>query len=257
MQSDDLLHIVKNLPEEFPHLGSLVHDGRNCIRRTSVKGLENQGIREIVIKKYHRPNIFQRLDYTFFRNSKAHRSYDIAHAMLHRGIGTPAPLAFVEEWEHNILQRCYYICAAAEGFQLKESIDEDERINEAFARFVAHMHEQGILHGDLNTTNTLCIKDNDAQDGFRFSLVDINRAQVSVEAIPLKDCLKDFYTFSAEPKTYQHFLHEYLKTRNINSEKVAKIIMLKKYLHNHRPRLLKRLTSPFKQMYYKAIEKGA
>ncbi len=254
MQSDDLLNLVRHLPEEFSKLGTIIHDGRNCIRRVRIKGLEDLGIQEVVIKRYHKPNIFQRLDYTFIRHSKAHRSYDYANIMLQRGIGTPTPLAYVEEWRHHIFLCCYYICAATEGFQLKEQIEEDDRLCVAFARFVAKMHEQGILHGDLNSTNTLCVADETAPNGFRFSVVDINRARIFPEAIPLEKCLKDFYTFSAEPATYQHFVQEYLKCRNAESEEMANYIIRKKHRHDHRPRPLKRLTRPFKKMYYKALE---
>ena len=81
---------IERLPEVFHVSGEVLHDGRNQIRAFDIGG------ERLVVKRYKRPNVFNRFMYSFFRKNKACRAYE--HALRLRGMGfdTPEPVAWSE-----------------------------------------------------------------------------------------------------------------------------------------------------------------
>lgn len=252
--SADLCDLVAHLSVLFPVRGTVIHGGRNCLKRMSVTGLEAHGIRQVIVKQHHRPNIFQRIDYSYIRHSKARRAYEHGTEMLERGINTPEPLAYVEEWQDGIYQRGYYVYADCDDTLLKDEMEHDQQLVMAFARFIAQMHEQGIVHGDLNPTNVLYRAD-DMPGQYHFMLLDINRSRVFNQPVPLRRCRKDLFTFWAAPASYELFIRQYLSARNIIGEKAVDDLLREKRRNDRRRHVLKRTLKLFKKWYYRIIER--
>ena len=87
-----ICEFVDGLPQRFEQEGSLLYDERNVIRRFEVNGTV------LVVKRFKRPNFFQRIAYTFFRSSKAFRAYHNGEELIRRGISTPFPIAYLETY---------------------------------------------------------------------------------------------------------------------------------------------------------------
>ena len=70
---------IERLPEVFHASGEVLHDGRNQIRAFDIGG------ERLVVKRYKRPNVFNRFMYSFFRKNKACRAYETAFALKAEG----------------------------------------------------------------------------------------------------------------------------------------------------------------------------
>ena len=53
----------------FENTGRVLFSGRNEIRLVNIDG------EDVVVKRFKRPNLFQKIIYTFFRKNKAYKSY--------------------------------------------------------------------------------------------------------------------------------------------------------------------------------------
>lgn len=254
LSSEDLCCLVRSMPERFSNSGSVIYQGRNCIRVIAINGLESYGIRQVVVKRYHRSNFIQRFDYSFFRHSKARRSYDHGRCMLNRGIGTPQPLAFIEEWHKGLYQCSYYVCAFDDGFSFQNGMEHNPQLVDACAHFVARMHQQGVVHGDLNPANILCRKDDSCLYGYQFTLVDINRSRIFKEPAPLRKCRKDFETFCGEPSIYEQFVRQYSQARLVKGDPIMDRILRVKDISGRRYKFFKRVFRPFKKTYYRLLD---
>ena len=83
-----LSDFIKDLPEYYNKMGKTIYKGRN-----ELKEIEYNGV-NMVIKSFRIPNIINRIAYGFLRPSKAKRSYEYAHMILEKGIGTPVPVGY-------------------------------------------------------------------------------------------------------------------------------------------------------------------
>ena len=60
----DAASFIKQLPQFFEQEGELLYDSRNKVKRYKVNG------KDMVVKRYKRPNMIQRIVYTFFKKSQ-------------------------------------------------------------------------------------------------------------------------------------------------------------------------------------------
>lgn len=132
----------------------------------------------INIKSFRKPNLINSIVYRFFRRSKAQRSFEFAHQLLTKGIGTPQPIAYFEEHTALGLKRSFYV-SIHQSYDLtyRELIRDsvyvgNESILKAFGAFTYSLHSKGIHFLDHSPGNTL-VKIRD--DGYDFYLVDLNR----------------------------------------------------------------------------------
>lgn len=167
-----LRRFVESLPRNFARTGELLHDGRNTIRafRTEAGCL--------VVKRYRRPNLFNRIVYTFFRKSKAQRAFEHAERLLAAGIDTPQPVAWLETRRRGLLEDAWFVCRHTDFTPLSEATvrfpaPDTLPVLRAFARFAATLHAEGVLHDDFNHSNILYRRD--PAGGYRFQLIDANR----------------------------------------------------------------------------------
>ena len=87
----------------FNSSGELFGNGdRNKIKLFDLEG------KTINIKSFKIPNIVNKIAYRYFRKSKARRSFEYATILLEKGIGTPQPIAFLENFNLVGLKDSYY-----------------------------------------------------------------------------------------------------------------------------------------------------
>lgn len=163
-----------------PSWSQVIYEGRN--RLYVVDG--GDGIGEVVVKDFHRPNLINSVVYTHLRKSKARRSYENALELRRLGFGTPEPYAYVEVSRCGRLVRSYYLCArlSADHRDLRY-FDRQLRLMElldALGHEMVRLHRAGVLVKDFSPGNVLYQRD--AEGVYHFSHVDLNRMDFGVKS---------------------------------------------------------------------------
>ena len=123
--------------------------------------------------------MLNKIIYKHFRKSKAERSFEFANLLIERGIGTPEPIAFYQNFDAIGLKDSYYISEHLEcDLTFRDLVEipdfpENEIILRQFTRFSYDLHQKGIEFLDHSPGNTLIKKRNDGK--YDFFLVDLNR----------------------------------------------------------------------------------
>lgn len=160
---------VQRLPEIFDTEGVTLYRGRNVVKRFDTP------YGTWVVKRYKRPNAVQRVAYTFFKKSKAERAYRYSWLLLERGIDTPRGIACILQKRGGLLQDSYFVSTFCNWPPLYPALVDtrryDPQLAERLAAFLAGLHRQGVLHGDLNLNNILY-----TAGGTRFAVIDTNRS---------------------------------------------------------------------------------
>lgn len=171
-EAESILHIIKN----FNNSGILFGNGqRNIIK------LFDLSDKTINIKSFKIPNLINKVAYKYFRKSKAKRSFEYATILLERGIGTPQPIAFLENFNWLGLRDSYYVSEhLVTELTYRELVEipdypDGENILRQFTRFSFELHEKGIEFLDHSPGNTLIKKKEDGN--YEFFLVDLNRME--------------------------------------------------------------------------------
>tara|TARA_R110002072_G_scaffold125944_3_gene262543 strand:- start:79281 stop:80030 length:750 start_codon:yes stop_codon:yes gene_type:complete len=159
--------------QQFETSGEYVTMGdRNVIKKIEIDG------KVFNIKKFKTPNFLQSLVYRFLRKSKAKRSFEYASLLIDKGINTPYPVAYAENFGVG-LEQSYYISEHLEyDFDFRVLNHNPKWPNRAeilrqMAAFTFKLHESGINFLDHSPGNTL-IKDR-ADGSYDFYLIDLNR----------------------------------------------------------------------------------
>ena len=209
--SEHLRDFAERLPELFDREGEVLHAGRNTI-----KAFEAEGER-LVVKRFKRPNLLRAVIYTFFRRSKARRSYEHAVRLRALGVDSPEPVAWSEYRRNGLITETYFVSrrsdyapltAATERFPTSDSLP----VLEAFARFTVRLHEKGICHEDFNQTNILWRHD-EATGRYDFQLIDINRMKFLRRPLRPDECMINLRRLSCPAVAFLYILDRYAETR--------------------------------------------
>ena len=159
---------------DFKTSGKLFGDGkRNIIKLFELEGMTMN------IKSFKIPNLINKIAYRYFRKSKARRSFEYATLLLEKGIGTPQPIAYLENYNWIGLKDSYYASEHLEcDLTYRELVEipdypDHENILRQFTRFSYSLHQKGIEFKDHSPGNTLIKKNAEGQ--YDFFLVDLNR----------------------------------------------------------------------------------
>ncbi|MGN7809257.1 Kdo domain containing protein [Flavobacterium sp. 22076] len=170
--TESILNIIKM----FSSTGELFGNGdRNKIK------LFDFNEKKINIKSFKIPNLINKIAYRYFRKSKARRSFEYATILLEKGIGTPEPIAFLENFNILGLKDSYYVSEHLNAdLTYRELVEipnypDNENILRQFTRFSFGLHEKGIEFLDHSPGNTLIKKNNEGT--YDFFLVDLNRME--------------------------------------------------------------------------------
>jgi len=166
---DDFNEFLLNIKEYFTQGGTSIHKARNELKIINYQKIDT------VVKSFKVPNILRRIFYTFFRDTKAKKSYEYS---LKIGDFTPQPIGYIEFYKSNLLFDSYFVATKFDyDFTIREPLLDDnfadkEKILKAFARFTLELHNNDIFHKDYSPGNILIKKEN---DNLIFKIVDINR----------------------------------------------------------------------------------
>lgn len=190
-----LRSFIERLPDAFANgEGEVIYDKRNQIR----KFVTNDG-QVIIVKRYKRPNGFQRLCYSTFWQNKAEKAYCFAERLLQMGIQTPAPLGALTLHNCLGLVEQYYFASNEDTNQecmilaREPEFADREALCDAIGAFLVEMHQKGFLHGDTNLANILYRKD---PDGYHFSVIDTNRSTFLNRPATHEECIQNLSRIS-------------------------------------------------------------
>ena len=166
-----LIHSFESIREIFAGDDHSIHKARNELKIIELNGIKT------VVKSFKVPHLLNRIIYTYFRKSKAYKSYHNALRLEELGISTPKPIALIEFYEAGFLGESFFV---AEYFEydftirtpLLEPLEDREEIFKAFAAYTYDLHKCGVWHLDYSPGNILIKR---TEEGYQFSIVDINR----------------------------------------------------------------------------------
>jgi len=193
----------------------------------------------LVIKSFKVPNIINKIIYTFFKSSKAKKSYDNSIKIIEF---VPKPIGFIEFQELGLISDSYFI---SENFKydftireplVNENFKERTAIFKEFANFTLKLHEKGIFHLDYSPGNILIKKEG---DNYIFKIVDINRMQFIDMTISQR--LKNFSKLWAKDSDLSIIVQEYAQLMNIDSDTSVQTALRYSQTHKNRKNAKKRL----------------
>ena len=163
---------VLNIRENFKADVKVLYNQRNVIKLFTVNS------KKYVVKSFKTPHLFNRIIYSFFRKSKAERSYINTKKLESLNIGTPPRVAFIEFYSSFLIKESFYISEYFDfDYQMSDvlydkNFDGRDSVFKQFAKFTYEIHNKGVFHSDYNHGNILF---KDREGVLEFSLVDVNR----------------------------------------------------------------------------------
>jgi len=206
-----------NIQTYFKENDNSIHKARNELKIIPYKN-EN-----FVVKSFKVPNLLRRIFYTFFRDTKAKKSYDYS---IKIGSFTPEPVGYIEFYKNSLLDESYFIAKKFEyDFTIKEPITNTalpnrDAIFQAFAKFTYDLHQNKILHKDYSPGNILIKKE---QETYIFKIVDINRMEF--RELSLDERLKNFAKLWLLDEDLKTIVKAYAPLVDENEEKCIKIAL--------------------------------
>lgn len=209
-----LSHYINRIPEIFYEEGETVFKERNEVK------LMISGCQKMAVKRFKHLGLYKKLIY-ITRKSKAEKAYNNACLLKERGICTPKPIAYIETRNYcGLLLDAYYICEYVDLPPISDYLSPsdnmfDKLFAKCFASFVAQLHEKGVLHHDLNSTN---VRYRRCLTGFEYMLIDINRMTIYKHGHKpsLHKCFLNMTRFSYLSDMYRYFVLNYLHLRNLD-----------------------------------------
>ncbi|WP_281234389.1 Kdo domain containing protein [Flavobacterium gelatinilyticum] len=210
--TESILDTIKN----FNNSGNLFGNGdRNKIKLFTLNE------KTINIKSFKIPNIVNKVAYKYFRKSKARRSFEYATILLEKGIGTPQPIAYLENFNFIGLKDSYYASehlitelTYRELVEIPEYPD-NENILRQFTKFTFDLHEKGVEFLDHSPGNTLIKKVQD--DKYDFFLVDLNRMNFHAD-MSFEQRMVNFSRLTPKQEMIKTMSNEYSKFYTVKSE---------------------------------------
>lgn len=229
----ELEDFIINIKNYFKKSPNSIHKARNEIKIINTKD------KDFVVKSFKIPHILNKIIYTFFRDSKAKKSYDNTLKTIEF---TPNPIGYIEFRKHGLIDESYFISEHFDyNFTIREPLLENdfpdkEGIFKSFAAFTLELHEKNIFHLDYSPGNILIKKEKDI---YNFKIVDINRMEF--KPLNLDERLKNFAKLWAKDDDLKIIIKEYARLINKNEEQCIKTALKHSQAHKDRKNAKKRL----------------
>lgn len=224
---------IINIQEYFKNSDSSIHKARNEIKTISFDN------KELVVKSFKIPNLINKVVYTFFRDSKAKKSYENSVKIIDF---VPKPIGYIEFKKFGLLNESYYVSEKFDyDFTIREPLLENnfqdkEAIFKAFAAFTMRLHENGIFHLDYSPGNILIKKED---DNYTFKIVDINRMEF--RTLSVDERLKNFAKLWAKDDDLKIIIKEYAKLIDEDEHSCIETSLKYSQAHKDRKNMKKRL----------------
>jgi len=196
---------ILQILDDFRKEGKTIKDGRNQLKLFEVDG------KVINVKSFKIPNPVNKVVYRYFLKSKAQRSFENANYLLRKGIGTPAPIAYMEQAGVFFGRSYYFSEQIPYDLTYRELIHEPdfpdhEKILRGFTRFTFQLHINNIEFKDHSPGNTL-IQSNGGDH--KFFLVDLNR--MNFKPMNFDDRMRNFHRITPLKYMVEIMANEYAK----------------------------------------------
>lgn len=220
-QEKAIVQLVKRFFEE----GDLIVKGSRNIIKSNFLAEE-----KVNIKFFQKPGFLKSIIYSFFRSTKAKRSYDYANYLIANSIQTPQPIAYLEERNgFGLLGDSFYISQQIDyDFTIRELIHNPlfpnrDTILEQFAEFTFKMHEANVNFLDHSPGNTLII--DKGNNLYAFYLIDLNR--MKFEKLSIEDRMDNFKKMWLSRSMIKVVAKRYAELINQPEEKIYAILLEK------------------------------
>ncbi|EPJ48532.1 MAG: hypothetical protein OFPI_29160 [Osedax symbiont Rs2] len=223
-QCSSLLTVIES---EFERSDCILQEGRNTIKKIQYNGTE------LVVKSFKKPNFINRIMYSFFRESKAKRSYQYS---LKISKFVPEAIAFIECHQSGLIANSYFICEyfdydlTIRAPLIDSSYPDREVIYKAFAKFTFELHQQGIYHRDYSPGNILIKRLNGS---YQFKIIDLNRMDFKV--LSFSDRMRNFAMLWASDLDLDLIVQEYARLAGLQQSKCQQLAQS----YNHKNKRLK------------------
>ena len=230
---DSFTNFILNIQSKFNKNTNTIHKARNELKIITYKD------NDTIVKSFKLPNILRRIIYTYFRDSKAKKSYENS-LILHRF--TPEPIGYIEFYTNNLIDESYFISEKFDyDFTIREPLlDKDfknrDEIFKEFSRFTYQLHQNNILHQDYSPGNILIKKDSNS---YIFKVVDINRMEF--RELNLNERLQNFNKLWADDNDLTIIAKEYAHQINNSEENCIRMALHYNNKHKNKMRLKRRL----------------
>jgi hypothetical protein len=214
-----LKDFIVSLPDRFDRgEGTLVYRGRNELRL-----FEHGGYR-LVVKAFRRPNLINRLVYGLLRPSKAKRAYENALLLRRIGVGTPAPVGYLNRRMGLLFDRSYLVTMVADCPHVYQELFErefdcTEQVLREVGRVTARLHEHGLAHKDYGRGNILF---DVRPDGVHLELVDLNRMYRG--PLDIRRGCKNLERLPATPEMHRWLAEEYARARGFDADECFRLM---------------------------------
>ena len=194
----------------FHNTATTIHKARNELKIIPF------GTLQTVVKSFKAPHFLNKIIYTFFRDSKAKKSYEYS---LKLQDFAPEPIGYIEFFQHGLLHESYFISKKFEyDFTIREPLldknfPQREVIFQAFARFTLQLHNAGIFHDDYSPGNILIQKN---KDEYLFKVVDVNR--MGFFKLSQKQRARNFSKLWADNEVLEIIAKEYAKYYDVSED---------------------------------------
>ena len=207
---------LTNIKKHFQSSNSSIHKARNELKIIPFQGIDT------VVKSFKIPNIINKVVYTYFKDSKAKKSYEYS---LKLGHFTPTPIGYIEFFKNSLLYESYFVSEKfAYDFTIREplldkSFKNRVAILEAFAMFTLELHNAGVFHDDYSPGNILIKED---EDTYIFKIVDVNRMKFF--ALTEEDRAKNFSKLWANEDNLTTIATQYIKHYKAHNDFIKKVL---------------------------------
>lgn len=206
--STDLRQFIQTVADHFTEQGTVIYNERNQIRVLDVNG------QAVNVKKFCVPPTGNRLLYSLgIRTPKAKAAYCKALTIRQRGFPSPQPYGYILERKRGLLTHAYLITEHLTDYQALAYKGTPKSLIRQVARFMAQLHEKGLLHRDLTPNNVLFKKEGDK---YQFSLVDVNQFIIQKKPIPASKAMPYLIQLFLGRKDLRHFITAYSYCRHLN-----------------------------------------
>ena len=215
-QDDASIKIISDVVKNFDDFDGGEGE-RNTIKNVDIHNLD------LNIKSFKVPHLVNRIAYSFFRKSKANRSFEYASTLLKLDVNTPKPIAYFEFTSFNFLNKSYYVSKQFHCDLTYRELTNNlnypdyDTILREFTRFTFDLHEKGVNFLDHSPGNTL-IKKNESTGKYDFYLVDLNRMKFHI--MSFEDRMKNFAKLTSRKDMVAVMSNEYAKLLSEREEEV-------------------------------------
>ena len=239
----NLEEFVNKLAEKewFNNNGTVLFDGRNCIKMFEVDGIK------VAVKRFGRLSLPNRIIYGRLRKSKARRAYEYAAKLNQLGINSPEEVAYIEVRKNGLMDQSYFVSLYTDYesmlqyfYQRNLSATEFSTIEpllDALAQFLYKMHEAGVIHNDLNYTNILYNEcdgnKNGGPDSFDFTIIDANRMEFH-SSLSLEKRMHNLRRLNVSIPAHLYILQKYAEIIGEKPQKLQLMVLKLRYEFEHK-----------------------